>query len=183
MTTRAPRFRRAEALVEDLPTHVVKEDIDAVRGLLAESILEVRALVVDRGVETELVDEHVALLGTAGDTDHRRALDLRDLAHGRTDTAGSARDQHRLALAEPSDVEQPEIGGQPSEAQNAEIGGRSETLGDLDLVVVLAVGYGVFLHAEGTVDPVTGLKPRMTDAITWPTASARITAPISTGGR
>jgi hypothetical protein len=95
---------------------------------------------------------------TASDADCGGALDLRDLAGSRPHAAGRSGDQNGVAVAQPSDVQQPEIGGQPGQAQHAEIGGRCQWAGDHDLVGVLAVGDGMFLHAEGSVDPVAGRK-------------------------
>src|SRR5215208_855507 len=72
-----PRQRR----VEDLAPHVVEVDVDAVGAVLSEGFGDVLALVVDRGVEAEVVDHVAALLGPAGNANGATALDLGDLAH------------------------------------------------------------------------------------------------------
>src|SRR5712692_6386405 len=66
--------------VEDLSTHVVEEDVDAVRAQLAQLLPHVLGLVVDRGVEAIVLREPAALLRAARDPDRAAPLDLRDLA-------------------------------------------------------------------------------------------------------
>src|SRR2546423_89730 len=66
--------------VEDLTPDVVEVDVDAVRGVLLELGAQVARLVVDGGVEAELVDEPAALVLAARDADGTAPDDPRDLA-------------------------------------------------------------------------------------------------------
>ena len=85
---------------------------------------DVLGLVVDRCVETELIDDPAALLRSAGDPDHAAAFDSRDLAGDAADAARRGRDDDRLAIARTADVEHPEVGGEPRDAERAEVGGQ-----------------------------------------------------------
>ena len=93
------------------PPTFSKFDVDAVRAGRGEPLASSRALVVDGGVEAELVGEPGALLVAAGDADGAAALDLGDLADHGADRAGRRRDDHRLAGLRLADVEQAEVGG------------------------------------------------------------------------
>lgn len=86
-----------EAHVEDLAADVVKVDVDVVgRGLL-ELFLEVGVLVVQRNVEAELLNQPLALVGAAGETNNAGAVDLCNLAGNAARSTGGARDNDRLA--------------------------------------------------------------------------------------
>src|SRR5439155_326370 len=76
---RAPSKPR-ETLVENLSADVVEEHVDVIGRLLAQLPAEITALVVHRGVEAEVLDEHPALLGTPGDAHRAGAFDLGDLS-------------------------------------------------------------------------------------------------------
>ena len=106
--------------VEDLAADVLEVDVDALgRGGL-ELGGEVAGLVVDAGVEAELLRHVAALVGAAGDADGAAALDLGDLADDRADRAGGRRDHHRLAGLGLADLEQAEIGGPAGHAEPAD---------------------------------------------------------------
>ena len=77
-----------EHRVEDLAADVVEVHVDPVRAQLLERGANVIALVVDRRVEAQIVDEEPALLRAAGDADDATALDLRDLSDDHADRAG-----------------------------------------------------------------------------------------------
>ena len=48
--------------VEDLAADIVEVDVDPVRAVLAQRRADILVLVVDRGVEAELLDDEPALL-------------------------------------------------------------------------------------------------------------------------
>src|SRR5207248_7977132 len=76
-----------QALVENLAADVVEEDVDLVGSVASKLVAEVVRLVIDCGVKPKLVDEHSALLGSAGHAHDSTALDLRDLSGGGADRA------------------------------------------------------------------------------------------------
>ena len=95
------RPQRADRGLERGAADVVEVDVDPV----AEQLARIRVVVVEGDVEAELL-EPGHLLGRAGAPDHAAALQLRDLAHDRTDGARGARDEDRLPLLRPADLEQ-----------------------------------------------------------------------------
>src|SRR5438270_570833 len=70
----------AEHLIERFAADVVEVDVDAVRSMSAQIRAQLAALIVDRGVEPELLDQPRALLRAAGDPHGPAALDPRYLA-------------------------------------------------------------------------------------------------------
>ena len=96
---------------------MLSKNTSRIGGVPTQLVLEVAVLVVDRRVEAELIGKHLALLGTTGDPNDARALDLCDLADRRTDRAGGPGDQHGLARLQATHVEQPEIGGHAGNAR------------------------------------------------------------------
>jgi len=111
-------------------------------------VLEVTVLVVNRRVEAELIGKHLALLGTTGDPDDVRTLDLCDLADRRTDRAGGPGDQHGLARLKATHVQQPEIGGHAGNAQNAKVSARRNPLSRADLLYPRAVAHRMLGDTE-----------------------------------
>ena len=106
-----------------LAAHILEIDVDAVRAGGGERGFQVPAgPVVDRGVHPGLVAEPGAFLVRAGGADHAAALQLGDLADDRADRARGRRDEHRLALLRPADVEQADIGRLARHAEHADIG-------------------------------------------------------------
>jgi len=137
--------------VEDLAADVVEVDVDAVRRLLAQLGAQIRGLVVDRRVEAQLVGQPRALLGSARDADHTAALELRDLARGRTDRARRARDDDGVALARLAHVQQPEVRRHAGHAQRAEPAlGRRDV--EVDGAQAVARHRRVLLHAGDAGD-------------------------------
>ena len=106
--------------VEDLAADVVEVDVDAFRAVRLQAVLDRAGLVVDAGVEAELLDDPLALRRAAGDADDAAALDLRELADGLADRAGRARDDDRLAGLRLADVEQAEVAGHAGHAEHVE---------------------------------------------------------------
>ena len=79
-----------EHRIEDVAADIIEINVDPLGTMLLEApCFDVLGLVVDRGVEAELVDDVLALLGAAGDADRVATLDLGDLA-GNQPTAPAA---------------------------------------------------------------------------------------------
>src|SRR4029077_11966766 len=98
--------------VEDLAADVIEVDVNPVGGGLAQRSPDVLCLVVDGGVEAEIVGEPATLLLAAGNADHAAALDLGDLPGDVANGAGCPGDDDRLPLLQLGDVEQAEVRGQ-----------------------------------------------------------------------
>src|SRR5262249_34971852 len=134
---------------------VVEEHVDAAFGALLERLVDVLVLVVDGGVEAQLLDEIAALGGAAGKADDAAALQARDLSDERAYCPGGAPDADGLARLGLADVEQPEVGGDAGHAERAEPA-RQRSEAGVDLVEVLGVRYDVRLHAGDAGDDVAG---------------------------
>src|SRR6185369_16326217 len=104
-------------VVQDFATDVVEVDVHAFRAVLFQSRLDTAALVVDAGVETELIHHPVAFGAAAGNAHDAAALDLGQLPHGLTDSASSARHHDGVAGPRLPDVQQAEITGHAGKAQ------------------------------------------------------------------
>src|SRR5258708_17687034 len=104
--------------VQDVAADVVEIDVDPLRATLPQGGLHVLGLVIDRGVEAQLLHEVAALLGAAGDADGAASLELGDLADHHADSAGGARNDDGLAGCRPADVEQAELGGHAGGAES-----------------------------------------------------------------
>ena len=92
--------------IEDRPADIVV-DVDAVGSQLAQSGCHVLVLVVDGGIEAELVDEECAFGGAAGDADDPGTVELHDLSGDRADRARCGRDHEGLArlwFGDPADT-------------------------------------------------------------------------------
>ncbi len=81
----------AEQIVEDLAADIVPQDIDAAGGMLLHLRADATGLVVDRRIEPEFVDEPLALVQSASDSDDAAAGNLADLADDGTCCARSSR--------------------------------------------------------------------------------------------
>jgi hypothetical protein len=82
-----------------LPADVLEVDVDAVRGGRVELLAPARILVVDGGVEAEVLDGVAALLLGPRDPDDARAARLAELAGDRPDRARRGGDDHRFCRA------------------------------------------------------------------------------------
>jgi hypothetical protein len=118
------------------------------------------ALVVDRRVETEFIDEIAALFLAAGDADDATPLDLRDLSDDGTDGAGSTGHHDRVAGLGLADVEQAEIRGDTWHSQRRQVH-RQGCKARVDALRAFAVRDRVILHAEHADDRVADLETGM----------------------
>ena len=106
--------------VEDLAPHVVEVHVHVVRGGLAELLAEVGRLVVDGGVEAELLRQHAALVGAAGDADDAGAAELGDLAGDGARGAAGTRHHDGLSRLRVPDPQHAEVRRQARDAERAE---------------------------------------------------------------
>ena len=120
MTIRAPRADLQEHRIEDLAADVIEVDIDPLGTMLPQRLLDVFGLVVDGGVEAQIVDDVLALLGSAGDADRVAPLDLGDLTGDHADGTGRPGDDHGFAGFRLTDVEQAEIGRHSGRAEDTQ---------------------------------------------------------------
>ena len=125
--------------------------------MLSEGLTDILALVVDRGVEAEVVHHVAALLGPSGDADRATVLELGDLSHHLSHGSGGAGDHDGLARLGTSDVEQPEIGCHSGHAERAEIYRQRHALG-LDLGQAVATRDGVLLNPQDPGDVLVHLE-------------------------
>src|SRR5207237_10252438 len=93
---------------------------DAFRAMLLWGVAHVAGLVVDARVETEFLDDPLALRGAARDADDAAALELRQLADGLSHRARCARNNHRVARLRLADIEQAEVRRHARPAQHVE---------------------------------------------------------------
>jgi hypothetical protein len=84
--------------VEDLAADVVEVDVHALGAMFSSGPRGVAGLVVDAGVEAQLLDHPVALGLAAGNADHAAAQELGDLAD-RLPTAPAAPDTTTVSPA------------------------------------------------------------------------------------
>jgi hypothetical protein len=118
-----PDVQAHEDVVHDLPAHVLEVDVDAVHRRPVEFVTPVGSLVVDTGVEAEVLDHVVALCPSAGDAHDTGATSLGDLTcHGTGGTGGGRNDDGFTRSGLP-DVHT-EIGGEARDAEYTEEGGQ-----------------------------------------------------------
>ena len=118
----AAAAQRAERGLEVLAADVVEVDVDAVRRGRAQQLVDRAVVVVEGGVEAELVAQVRDLVGRAGAADHAVAAQLGDLRGERADRAGGGRDPDDVAVAQLGGVQQPGVRGEADAAERAEVG-------------------------------------------------------------
>ncbi len=116
------KIHAAQDFLHDFPADIFKINVDAIGGGGGELFLPVRMLVVDGGVETEILGDPGAFVVGAGDTDDAATVDLSNLpsdasggASGRGDDEGFAllrrRDFHAEKSSEAVESKNPEENG------------------------------------------------------------------------
>ena len=123
--------------LEVVAAHVVEVHVDTVGRRVLELTTHVAVLVVERRVEAALLGALHLLRRTGRTDDARRALELRDLPHERTDGTRRARDEDRVARLELGRAQQAAVRGDARHAQHAEVRGRRD-LDAVDLPLHLA---------------------------------------------
>src|SRR6202011_3127105 len=115
--TGKPSQRRLECLA----ANIVEEHVDPVGSVRSQLRPQIAGLVINSGVEPELLDQPATLLLAAGDADRPATLDPRYLPGDAADRPGRARDPDGLTGLGSADVEQPEVGGQAADAQDTQM--------------------------------------------------------------
>src|SRR6185437_3272321 len=137
----------AKHLVERFAADVVEVHVDAVWRVPAKLGAQVSALVVDRGVEPELLNQPGALLGPARDPHGAAALDAGDLPDHAAHRAGRARHDDGLPRLGPPEVEQTEVSREPGHPEHAEMDRRGRER-SVDGAYGATVRERVALHPE-----------------------------------
>lgn len=114
-------------------TDVLEVDVDTVGGETGQRILGRLLLVVEAGVEAELLDDEVKLLVGADGANDTEALALGDLADDLTDGAGGGADEDGLALLGLADLVEAGPARQAGHAEGAEEVAEVEVVGVDDL--------------------------------------------------
>src|SRR5512146_15906 len=133
---------------EHFAADVVEVHVGAFRTGLAQIAVEVPGLVVDAGVEAELVHHVVALLLAAGDAHRAAAADLCQLPDHAADRAGGGRHHHGLARLGRADLLHAAVRGQARHAEHAQVV-RERYAPGVDLDELLALHAAVELPAGG----------------------------------
>src|SRR6185437_5684836 len=128
--------------------HVVEVDIDPVRaGCLHRRGEVALRLVVDAGVEPQLVLHVGAFPGAAGDPNGAAAGDSGELADDLAHRARGRRHHHRLARPGLAHLEQAEVGGHAGHAEHA-VGVGDRPVRGVDLAGGAAGADGILLPAQ-----------------------------------
>src|SRR5438270_13154604 len=117
----AEEIHAREQRVEDLGADIVEIDVHAVRALLLQLLAQRAGLVIDAGIEAELLLHIGAFLAAAGDADGARAPDFRQLPDDAADRARGGGDHHRLAGLRLAELLQPAVGGHAGHAHQSEV--------------------------------------------------------------
>ena len=143
---RHPRelIEQGQHRVEHLAAHVLEVQVDAVGAGRLQVGGEGVAAVADARVEAELVHDVVALLPRTGDAHHPVPLDLGNLPDHRAHRAGGGRHHDHVAVLQPADLEQADVGGQAGHAEHPE-GGRDGGGPGVELADAAAVREAVLL--------------------------------------
>ena len=109
-----PRYHRAADILE--------QAIDAIRCCSLHIFEQVAALVVDAGIEAELVDHIAAFLFATRETNDTAAFELGELTHHAADRATRRCHSNGLACGGLNDLVQPVPGRHAGHADHTEIG-------------------------------------------------------------
>ena len=133
--------------VEHLAAHVLEVQIDAVRAGRLQIAGQSVAAVADARVEAQLVHDVVALLSRPGDADHPVTPDLRNLPHDRPYRPRRGRHDDHVAVLQPADLKEADVGGEPRHAEHPE-GGRDGRRPGVEPADTAAVGEPVLLPTD-----------------------------------
>ena len=112
------RDRRLQVVAAD----VVEVDVDPLRSGLLQRRQQRPGLVVDRSVESRVVQEPAHLLRTArAPDDQRRALEPGQLSRQRTDRPSRCGHEHPVPGTELSDAQQPRVGGEAGHTEDPQV--------------------------------------------------------------
>ena len=118
----------ADRGLEVLAADVVEVDVD--RSVLAQLLADRAVVVVEGGVEAELLGQPAHLLGGAGRADHLRGAEVAcHLAGERADGTGRTGHEDDVALLHLRDAGQPDVRRQAGHAEDPEVGGGRDRRG------------------------------------------------------
>ena len=146
--------------IENVAADVIKIHIDAFRAFALEAGNHILVFVVDGAIETQLINQELALVGAAGNADHTATLEFGDLPGNAAHRAGGAGNHHGFAGLRLANVEQGEIGGHTGHAQCGQIQ-RQRGAARVNLVEALGFAEEVILHTQGAVHIITDGKCRV----------------------
>ena len=106
--------------LQHLATDVFEIDVDALRAGFGQSSGEVVTMMVDAGIEAELLHGELALRGAAGNAHHTAALQFRNLPHSGAHRARGRSHHHSFAGFGLAQIEQANIGRQAGHAEHAQ---------------------------------------------------------------
>src|SRR5580692_8307280 len=92
------KIHAAQDFLHDFSADIFKINVDAIGGGGGELFLPVRMLVVDGGVETEILGDPGAFVIGAGNANDAAAVNLCDLPRDAAGSAGGRGDHERFAL-------------------------------------------------------------------------------------
>src|ERR1019366_8693240 len=122
----AERIHARQGRVAHDATDVLEAAVDAVgRRFLERLVKRLRVavrLVIDAGIEAELLRDIPALVDTAGDADRAAAARLRELAHGTANGAARGADDKGLSGLRLADLHEAVPGRDAGHADGAEVG-------------------------------------------------------------
>ena len=151
-----PRLGRqaTQHRVEDVTADVVVVDVHPLGAVHFERRGDILVLVVDAGIEPEVIHHHAAFLRAAGDAHHAGAGDLRDLAGDGSRRPGGGGHDDGLPRLRAADLHHPEIRCGAAGSVDRHNGGLIGLAGDRRAEHVVA-DDGVFLKAGERGDDVT----------------------------
>src|SRR5258708_39083566 len=115
----AVKIHAVQNFLHDFPADIFKIDVDAIGRGGGQLFLPVRMLVVDGGVETEILGNPSAFVVGAGYADDSAAMNLSNLSDDAAGGAGRGGDDERLAFFRLGDFHA-EKSGEAVQAKNAE---------------------------------------------------------------
>src|SRR6266699_4648926 len=152
----AVEIHAIQNFLHDFSANVFKIDVNAVGSGGGELLLPVRMLVVDGGVEAEILGDPGAFVVAAGDADDAAAVNFSNLSNDAAGSASGSGDDERFALLRRSDFHA-EKRGESIEAEHPEENGvRNEgNLWDfLEEVLRRCIDDDVLLEASEARDAV-----------------------------
>ena len=108
---------------QDLAAHVLEDHVDPVWAGLGQVVIKRLGPVVDGGVESQVVDDVLALGVAAANADHAAPLNFGNLPGGAANGSRGAGDHDGLSRARLPHVQDAVVGRQPGHAQHAQRGG------------------------------------------------------------
>ena len=146
--------------IEHVTTDVVEIHIDALGRSFGQGGIDGAGLVVDAGIEPQILDHVPALFRPARDADGAAPHDLGDLPDDAADGASRSRHRDRLTGLHPRDIEEADPGCRPRLANQSQRQGKWLQV-RLELAQAPAVEHRVLAPAEFALHGIADLEIRM----------------------